>query len=60
MLHPGVELGVRVSCFFTKIIFKLTIDISMDKIMLEVGYFIKKYDLSNVKIFQGIAYFIPR
>ena len=28
-------------CFFTKIIFKLTIDISMCKIIFEVEYFIK-------------------
>ena len=35
-----------------KINFKLTIDISMGKIILEVEHFIRKYDLSNVKIFQ--------
>ena len=40
--------------FFTKIIFKLTIDISMCKIILEVEYFIK------VWFFKRIAYFIPR
>ena len=40
-------------CLFTKIIFKLAMDISMRKIILEVEYFIKKYDLSNVKIFSS-------
>ena len=39
---------VSVLCFSTKIIFKLTIDISMCR----SGILCKKYDLSNVKIFQ--------
>ena len=50
MSRPVLELGVgrwalgvgRVCfCFFTKVIFKLTIDISMRKILLEVEYFVK-------------------
>ena len=66
MSRPGLELGVRVSAFAfsqTKIIFKLTIDISKCKIVLEVEYFIKsmiyQYDLSNVKIFQKNSLFQP-
>ena len=47
-------------CFFTKIIFKLTIDISMCKIMLEVIYFIKSMIYQMLKLFKRIAYFIPR
>ena len=50
--------------FVTKIIFELTIDISMCKIILEVEYFIKsmiyQYDLSNVKIFQKNSLFHPK
>ena len=41
--------------------FKLTIDISMCKIFLEVEYFIKsmiyQYDLSNVKILEKNSLF---
>ena len=60
--RPGLELGrTRVSfCFFTKIIFKLTIDISMCKIILEVEYFIKSMIYQMLKFFKRIAYFIPR
>ena len=60
----GLELGVRVSAFaFSqtfKIIFKLTIDISMFKIILEVEYFIKSMIYQMLKFFKRIAYFIPR
>ena len=55
MSRPGLELGV-----FTKIIFKLTIDISMRKIILEVEYVIKRMIYQLLKIFKRIAYFIPR
>ena len=43
MSRPGLKLGVRVSAFafYTQIIFKLTIGISMRKIISEVKYFIK-------------------
>ena len=63
MSRPGLELGVRVStafAFFTKIIFKLTIEISMCKIMLEVEYFIKSIIYQMLKFFKRITYFIPR
>ena len=39
-------------CFFTKIIFKLTIDISMCKIILEVKYFIKSMIYQMLKFFK--------
>ena len=47
-------------CFFTKIIFKLTIDISMGKIILEAEYFMKSMIYQMLKFFKRIAYFIPR
>ena len=58
--HPGIELSVRVSAFavFTKVIFILTVNISMCKIILEVEY-CTKYDLLNVKIFQKKSLFHP-
>ena len=43
---------------FTKIIFILTVDISMRRIILEVEY-CTKYDLLNVKIFQKKSLFYP-
>ena len=46
--------------FFTKIIFKLTIDIFMCKIILEVEYFIKSMIYQMLKFFKRIAYFISR
>ena len=47
-------------CFSTKIIFKLTIDISMCIIILEVKYLIKSMtDLSNVKIVKKKSLFHP-
>ena len=46
-------------CFFTKIIFKLTIEISIRKIILKRVILYKKYDLSNVKIFQKNSLFHP-
>ena len=50
---PCLELGVRVSaqCFFAKIIFKLTIDISMRKIVFKMEYFI------NSRIYQMLKFF---
>ena len=52
MSRHGLELGVgRVwFCFFTKVIFKLTIDISMRKIILEVEYFVKIMIYQMLKI----------
>ena len=47
-------------CFFTKIIFKLTVDISMCKIILEVEYFIKSMIFQMLEFFKRIAYLIPR
>ena len=55
MSRPGLELGV-----LTKIIFRLTIDISMRKIILEVEYVIKRMIYQLLKFFKRIAYFIPR
>ena len=46
--------------FFTKIIFKLTIDISMCKIILEEKYFIKSMIYQMLKFFKRIGCFIPR
>ena len=65
-IHGGgflpIELGGRVSAFvfFTKIILKLTIDISMRKIILEMDYFAKSMIYQMLKFFKRIAYFIPR
>ena len=57
----GLELGVRVSLLlFHNDYFKLTIDISMGKIMLEVEYFIKRMIYQMLKFCERIAYFIPR
>ena len=56
------ELGARVFAFdFSQIeiIFKLTIDISVDKIILEVEHS-KSMIYQMLKCFKRIAYFIPR
>ena len=46
--------------FFTKIVFKLTIDICKGKIILEVEYFIKGIISDQMlKFFKTIAFFIP-
>ena len=42
-------------CFFTKITFKLTIDICMRKIILEVEYFIKSMIYQMLKFFKRMA-----
>ena len=47
-------------CFFKKIIFKLTVDISIRKIILQVEYFIRSIMYQMLKFFKRIAYFIPR
>ena len=47
-------------CFFTKIIFKLTIDISKCKIISEVKYFKKSMIYQMSKLFKRIVCFIPR
>ena len=56
--RPWVERSHVCFCFFTKIIYILTVDISMCKIILELEYCIK-YDLLNVKIFQKNSLFHP-
>ena len=43
-----------------QIIFKLTIDISMGKIILEVEYFIRSTIYQMLKFFKRTACFIPR
>ena len=50
---PGLEMGLCVICFsfFTKIIFKLTIDISMLQMKVEVKYFIKSMIYQKLKFF---------
>ena len=52
--------GVGRSRVFIKIFFKLTIDISMCKIILEVESFIKSMIYQMLNFFKRIAYFIPR
>ena len=55
--RSGHELGVRVSVFaFTKILFKLTADISTRKTILEVEYF-KSMIYQKLKFFKKITYF---
>ena len=44
---------------FHKDSFKLTIDISVRKIILELEHY-KKYDLSNVKFFQKNSFILSR
>ena len=46
-------------CFFTKIIFELTIDIFMRKIIWEMGYFINSMIYQMLKVFKRIASFYP-
>ena len=58
---PALSLAFGcVLFFFTKIIFKLAIDIFMCKIILEVEYFIKSMIYQMLKFFKRIAYFISR
>ena len=47
-------------CSFTKIIFKLTIDISVRKIILEMEYFIESMIYQMLKFFRRIASFYPK
>ena len=59
---PRLELDVRVavSAFaFSQIIFKLTIDISMRKIMLKMEYFINSDIYQMLKFFKRIISFYP-
>ena len=46
-------------CFFTKIIFKLTIDISMRKIIWKMEYFINSMIYQMLKFFKRITSFYP-
>ena len=58
MLRPGLELDVCVcALLFYKDYFKLTIDISMCKIILEVEYFIKSAIYQILKFSNRIACF---
>ena len=57
--QPWVGRSRVCFCFFTKIIFELIIDMSKCKIILEVEYFIWKYNLSNAQIFQKNSLFHP-
>ena len=50
MSRPGLKLSVRL--LFTQIIFKLTIGISMRKIISEVKYFIKSMIYQMLKFFK--------
>ena len=58
--RPRVGHSRTCLCFSTKIIFKLTVDISMRKIILEVEYFIKSmiYQML-IKMFQNNSLFHP-
>ena len=60
-VSPSLELGVRVSAFaLSQTIFKLTIDISMRKIMLKMEYFINSVIYQMLKkIFKRIISFYP-
>ena len=57
--RPWVGRSRVCFCFFTKIIFKLTIDISMRKIILEMEYFIKSMIYQMLKFFKRIASVYP-
>ena len=60
MSRPGLSWAFEcLLLLFHKDYFELTIDISMCKVILEVEFFKKKYDLSNVKIFQKNSLFHP-
>ena len=60
---PAAALSWAFAClllFFHKDYFKLTIDISMRKTILEMEYFYKNYDLSNAKNFQKNSFSFSR
>ena len=46
-------------CFFAKIIFTLTIDISMRKIIFKMEYFINSMIYQMLKFFKRITSFYP-
>ena len=52
---PRVGRSRTCFCFFTKIIFKLTVDNSMRKIILEVEYLLKSIIYQLLKVFKRIA-----
>ena len=57
---PRLELGVCLSAFlFTKSIFKLTIEISMHKIILKMEYFINSMIYQMLKFFKKVTSFYP-
>ena len=59
-VSPSLELGVRVSAFaFSQIIFKLTIDICMRKIMLKMEYFINSVIYQMLEFFKRMISFYP-
>ena len=56
--RPWVGRSRVCFCFFTKIIFKLTVDISMRKI-LDIEYFINSMIYEMLKFFKRITSFYP-
>ena len=62
MSRPGLELAFAclLLLFHKDYSVKLTIEISMCKIILEVEYFIKSMIYKMLKVLKRIAYFIPR
>ena len=57
---PRLELGVCLSAFlFTKSIFKLTIEISMHKIILKIEYFRNSMIYQMLKFFKKVTSFYP-
>ena len=57
---PCLELGVRVSAFaFSQFIFKLTIEVSLRKIIVEMEYFITSMIDQMLKSFKRITSFYP-
>ena len=57
--RPWVGRSRVCFCFFTKIIFKLTIDISMRKIILEMEYSVTSMIYQMLKFFKRITSFYP-
>ena len=57
--RPWVGRSRVCFCFFTKIIFKLTIDISMRKIIWKMEYFINSMIYQMLKFFKRITSFYP-
>ena len=56
--QPWVGRSYVCFCFFPKIIFKLTIDISMRKIILEMEYFITSMIYQMLKFFKKNSFIL--